>query len=309
MKIGLVGLGQMGFNLMLNLLDHDHEVVAWNRSPEKREAAKKNSKANVVDSIEELVDSLPEEKIIISIISAGEAIDKLFFGEDGKSGLAALLKAGDIIIDMANSHYKDSARRADRLAKMGIAMLDTGISGGLEGARHGACMMVGGDETAYKKVAPLFADVTVENGYGHFGPSGAGHFVKMVHNGIEYGMMQAIAEGVSLIDAKPEYDPDMAKLLDVWNHGSIIQSRLVGFLREAYLQDPGLKNEEAEIGSLGTGKWTAQEALELGVPLTVITHALFARYNSRFDNFIGWRAVSAMRRVFGGHSGKDREGK
>lgn len=309
MEVGLIGLGQMGSNLMLNLLDHGHEVVAWNRSLEKRERARKETKAEVVDSLEELVAALPEQKIIISIIAAGPAVDSLLFGENSESGLAKLLSKGDIVIDMANSFYKDSVRRAEVLAKQGVSLLDCGISGGLEGARNGACMMVGGAEPAFKQVEAILRDVTVASGYGYFGPSGAGHFVKMVHNGIEYGMMQAIAEGVSLIDAKPEYNPDMSKLLDVWNHGSIIQSRLVGFLQQAYNQDPELANEEAEIGSLGTGKWTVEEALNLGVPLTNISQAVFTRYNSRYQNFIAWRVISAMRRVFGGHSGKDREGK
>lgn len=309
MKIGLIGLGSMGFNLMQNLLDNGHEVVAWNRSAEKRERAKRETTAQVVDTVADLVGAFPEgERVIFTIISAGAPTDELFFGggKNKEAGLISLLSKGDIVADLANSHYKDSIRRSQKFAERGIGTLDVGISGGVDGARTGACMMIGGTESAFAKLEPVFAGVTIEGGYGYFGEAGAGHFVKMVHNGIEYGMMQAIGEGVALIDAKSDFDVDMHKLLGVWNSGSIIESRLVGFLRQAYEENPGLKGESSEIGDLGTGKWTAQEALELGVPLTAITHALYARYNSRFKDFMGWKAVSAMRRVFGAHSGKDR---
>jgi len=305
MKIGLIGLGNMGYNLMLNLLDEGHEVVAWNRSPEKRQMARETSKALVVDTLEELVAALPKQAIVFSIISAGSAIDDLFFGTTTIKGLSELLSPGSIIVDLANSHYKDSVRRSTALAIKSIKMLDVGISGGISGARHGACFMVGGDEAAYDLLKELFQGVAIEKGCGYFGDSGAGHFVKMTHNAIEYGMMQSLAEGMSLISSS-NYSPDLAKLLDVWNHGSIIQSNLVGYLLEAYKSDPGLTNTESQIGDLGTGKWAAQEALDLGVPFTSISHAIYARYNSRDTNFIGWKVIAAMRKVFGGHSSKDR---
>jgi 6-phosphogluconate dehydrogenase len=306
MKIGLIGLGNMGFALMENLLDQGHEVIAWNRSAEKREQAKK-TKATVVETVEELVAKLDKQKIIFAIISAGQPIDDLFFGTSKEKGLASLLQKGDIVADLANSHFSDSARRGAEFAKKGIKMLDIGISGGVEGARYGACMMIGGDKKAFDLLEPVFKAVTKEGGYGYFGTPGAGHFVKMVHNGIEYGMMQAISEGVALINAKTEYDVDMSKLLDVWNHGSIVQSNLIGFLKEAYDEnDNSILSEEDEIGDLGTGRWSTEEALKLGVPFTNITNAVYARFNSRQKDFIGWKAVSAMRRVFGAHSGKDR---
>jgi 6-phosphogluconate dehydrogenase len=306
MKIGLIGLGNMGFALMENMLDQGHEVIAWNRSAEKRENAKK-TKATVVETVEELISKLDEQKVIFTIISAGQPIDDLFFGQGNEKGLVDMLSNGDIVADLANSHYSDSARRGEEFAKKGIKMMDIGISGGVEGARHGACMMIGGDKEAFKLLEPVFKAVTKEGGYGYFGEPGAGHFVKMVHNAIEYGMMQSISEGVALIDAKKEYDVDMSKLLDVWNHGSIVQSNLVGYLKQAYDEnDNSIASEEDEIGDLGTGKWGTEEALKLGVPFTSISHAVFARFNSRHKEFVGWKAVSAMRRVFGAHSGKDR---
>ncbi|MFW5703184.1 MAG: NADP-dependent phosphogluconate dehydrogenase [Candidatus Dojkabacteria bacterium] len=306
MKIGLIGLGSMGYALMGNLLDNGHEVVAWNRSQEKRDKARAETNAEVVETVGELVEKLDNPKIIFSIISAGEPIDQLLFGTEGVDGLAEMLNGDDIFVDLANSHYKDSVRRAEQLAEKGITMLDVGISGGVDGARSGACCMVGGNSRAFELLEPIFRDITVVNGYGYFGGNGAGHYVKMVHNGIEYGMMQAIAEGVSMVHHKQDYEVDVEKLLGVWNSGSIIQSRLVGFLKQAYEQDPGLEKERAEVGSLGTGRWTVEEALREGIPVPNIANAVFARYNSRFENFHGWKVVQAMRRVFGAHSSSDR---
>jgi 6-phosphogluconate dehydrogenase len=308
MKVGLIGLGHMGLSLVQNLTDHGHEVVAWNRSPEKRELARTQTSSQVVDTLEALVQALPAEggRVLISIISSGEATRNLLFGVDGQSGLVGMLAAGDIVLNMANEHYLLSREFGQTADLKGVKVLDVGISGGVEGARTGACMMVGGDKEAYAKVEDMLKSVAVQDGVGYFGPAGAGHFVKMVHNGIEYGMMQSLAEGVSVIAAKPEYQVEMAELLKVWNHGSIIQSKLVGFLEQAYRQDASLASDSAEIGDKGTGNWFVKESLELGVPTPAISAGLYSRYSSRQQNFIGWRVISAMRRVFGGHSGQDR---
>ncbi len=315
--IGLIGLGNMGLNILKNLEDHNYKVVAWNRSIEKREKAKKETNALIVDSIEKLIENLPNQKIIISLISPGDPIDLLLFNQKNpkkntkqnfSQGLISLLNKGDIFVDMANSYYKDSIYRSQILLKKGILMLDCGISGGVKAARNGACIMAGGNKKAFDILSTIFSDICLNQGYDYFGSAGAGHFVKMVHNSIEYGMMQSIAEGISLIDAKKDYNIDFRKLLNVWNHGSIIQSNLIGYLKKAFDQDQNekLEKEDHEIGALGTGKWACQEALDLGIPFTSISHSVFNRYNSRFKKFIGYKAISAMRRIFGAHSGKDR---
>jgi 6-phosphogluconate dehydrogenase len=317
MKIGLIGLGNMGQALFLNLLDHGHEAIAWNRSTEKREATKQllpnDSAGKVVDSLQDLVANLrtgstgaagAERIVIISIIKAGEAIDKMFF--EGEESLLGLLKQGDIVLDMANSHYQDSKRRAGLFSQQGIHMLDVGISGGVEGARSGACMMVGGPAEAFEAVKETLVSVVIPGGLGHFGSSGAGHFVKMVHNGIEYGMMQSLAEGMNMIEAKSEFKVDKAALLGVWSSGSIIQGNLVKYLQQAYKSGDNLAAESEVVGDNGTGKWVVQEALDLGVPANAIAAGLFARYSSRPENNYLAKVISAMRRVFGGHSGRDR---
>lgn len=305
MQIALLGLGNMGMNLALNLQDHGHEVHSWNRSEEKRQQARNSGLNNVHDDIADLFQTLsasnPERKVVWMMVSAGDAVESTLFGADGNPGIIEYLNSGDIVIEGVNSFYRDSQRRAAKLAEKGILMLDCGVSGGISGARHGACVMVGGDKSTYDYVESLFKDVTVEGGYGYFGTSGAGHFVKMVHNAIEYGMMQAIAEGMNLV-SKSEFNPDMSQLTSVWNSGSIIQSNLIGFLHQALQKDPGLAQASADIGSLGTGMWASQEALRLGVPLTAITHAVFSRYQSNDKDSLMFKVIQAMRAEFGGHN-------
>ena len=301
MQIGFLGLGHMGHNLVLNLQDKGHQVVAWNRSVEKRETARQAG-INVVDEMSQVVAQLTGPRVIWLMVAAGPAVEEVLFGADG---LATQLAAGDVVIDGANSHYTDSKRRAAKLAESGIILLDCGVSGGVTAARNGACMMVGGDKATFDRLEPMFKDMSQPDGYGYFGTSGAGHYVKMVHNGIEYGMMQSLAEGVNLLD-KSEYAPDMTKLTDVWNHGSIIQSNLVGYLNTALTTDGKLANAESEIGDLGTGGWTTSEALRLGVPLPAISAAVFTRFASRDPQSMLYKVVSAMRAVFGGHTGAER---
>jgi 6-phosphogluconate dehydrogenase len=301
MQLGLIGLGNMGRNLALNLQEHGHDVICWNRSTERRDQAKSEG-LKVVDEVSELVNSLSGQRIVWLMMSAGSAIDDFLFGPEG---LASMLQAGDIVVEGANSHFTDSQRRAAKMAEMGIKYIDCGVSGGIQGARHGACMMAGGDAEAFKVVEPLMKDACVAEGYGHFGPSGAGHFVKMVHNAIEYGMMQAISEGVNLI-SKSEFDVKLTELTNVWNHGSIIQSNLIGFLHGALTKDPTLQNTKSEIGSLGTGMWASEMALKLGVPFTAITHAVFARYQSLDKDSLAYKVTQAMRAEFGGHNSEER---
>jgi len=304
MKVGFIGLGNMGLNMVYNLLDHGHELVVWNRSEEPRaEATKKGAIA--VESITELVEKLDSPKVVFSMISAGPVVDKILFENEDES-IMKVLGEGDVFIDGVNSHYKDSIRRANKLEEKGIKMLDAGISGGVDGARTGACAMIGGDEQAFKFVESIFKDLTKEEGYGYFGANGAGHYVKMIHNAIEYGMMQVIGEGLNLLD-ESEFKVDYQKLLNVWNHGSIIESRLIEFLKESIKNNDDLTTLDTEIGSLGTGRWAAEEALEKGVPFTGISHAVFNRYQSRETGDFAFKMIQAMRAKFGAHNSKERE--
>jgi 6-phosphogluconate dehydrogenase len=306
MKIGFIGLGNMGLNMVKNLKDKGHELIVWNRSPEPRAEAEAYG-VHACESIMEVVQQLEgeERKVILSMVSAGPIVDTILF-DNGENSIVKLLSEGDIFVDCVNSHYRDSIRRAETLKQSGILMLDAGVSGGVEGARNGACSMIGGDETAFKYVEQIFKDLTVENGYGYFGPSGAGHYVKMVHNAIEYGMMQAISEGLNLIDSS-DYKVNYDKVLDVWNHGSIIESNLLGFLKAGLQKAGGIEHLDPEVGSLGTGRWASEEALQRGVPFTAITHAVFNRYMSRGNAGFGFKMIQAMRAEFGAHTGKERE--
>lgn len=304
MKVGYLGLGHMGLNMALNIQEHDIAVVGWNRSPEKREEAKQLGLQNVVNTIQEVISALHDEprKVIFLMVAAGPAVDHVIFDE---GNLQDLLSSGDIIIDGANSFYKDTKRRAAKLKEKGVILLDAGVSGGVEKARTGASVMIGGERESFEYAEKLFAAIAMENGYGYFGESGAGHYVKMVHNGIEYGMMQAIAEGMNIIEAS-EYKPDFLKLTEVWNHGSIIQSNLIGFLHQALQKDESLQSTDPVIGSLGTGKWTVEEGLRLGVPAPAISAAVFARYTSREPDSFLFKAVQAMRAEFGAHTSEER---
>lgn len=299
MKIGFIGLGNMGSALVKNALNHNIEVVGYNRSSEKTNSIKQQNFTPTF-SLQELVENLPQPKIIWLMLSVGEPINNTI------KELTPLLSSGDIIIDGANSHYQDSKARANKLAETGIHFLDCGTSGGVEGALNGASIMVGGNKQAFEVVEPLFKAISAENGYGYFGESGAGHFVKMVHNGIEYGMMQAIAEGSAILEAS-EYKPDLAKATQVWSNGSIIQSNLIKWLHQITTKDHNLSNTDSTIGSLGTGKWTVQAALDLGIPAHVISAAVFARYESRPESKFGKKVVQALREHFGMHNINERD--
>lgn len=307
MKIGFIGLGNMGLNMVKNLLDHGHELVVWNRSPEPRQEAA-TAGAIAVDQIKDIANHLERPKVIFSMISAGPVIDQILF-ENGENSIYEILSEGDIFIDGVNSFYKDSIRRSEKLKEKGIKMLDAGISGGIEGARHGACAMVGGDKEAFDYVEKIFQDLTKENGYGYFGLNGAGHFVKMIHNAIEYGMMQAIGEGMNLLNESEFKQENYSKLLNVWSNGSIIEGKLIEFLKNSLSKISDLNQLETEIGSLGTGRWASEDALQRGVPFTSITHAVFNRYQSRRTGDFAFKTIQAMRAEFGGHTGSERESK
>ncbi len=298
MNVGVVGLGKMGYNMALHLLERGHKLVVFDLSMEAV-GSLEGKGALPASSLKELASKLESPRMIWLMVPAGAPVDSTI------DQLAPLLDQGDIIVDGGNSHYKDSERRAARLEEQGISFLDAGTSGGLEGARHGACIMVGGNKTAYEAIEPLLTDLCVENGYGYMGCAGSGHFAKMVHNGIEYGMMQAIGEGFNLLDSSG-YDIDLEKLSRVWSHGSVIRGWLMELMAQALQKDPKLGGLTGAIADSGEGRWTVEAALEHEVSIPVIAASLFARYRSRSEDNLSDRAVAALRHEFGGHAVVDK---
>lgn len=293
MQIGLIGLGKMGFNLALNMIEHGHKVIGHSRTPETVKKAESGGITGAY-SIEELVGNLENRKTVWLMVPAGKPVD------DNIQKLIPLLNEHDIIIDGGNSNYKDSIRRYRTLKELDIDFVDVGTSGGMDGARRGACIMIGAEEEVFKYLEPLFKDICVENGYLHTGPNGSGHFVKMVHNGIEYGMMQAIGEGFEILEKSP-FDINYQKVARVWNHGSVIRSWLIELTEKAFAGDPNLEDIKGVMHSSGEGLWTTQAALELQVPVPVIAQSLFMRYRSEQEDTFSGKVVAALRNQFGGH--------
>ncbi len=294
MKIGFVGLGKMGFNMVEHLLELGHEVVAFDLSAEAVTAIAAKG-ATAASSLQHLVGELATPRVVWMMVPAGHPVDAVL------DGLTPFLKAGDIVIDGGNSRYTDSVARAEKLRKQGIRMLDIGTSGGLDGARHGACMMAGGDREAYDHVEPMLRDLCVENGYGYMGASGSGHFVKMVHNGIEYGMMQAIGEGFDLLRASG-YDLDNQNVARVWSNGSVIRGWLMDLAGKAFAQDNDLGWLGGKVADSGEGRWTVEAAIDLGVAVPIISGSLFRRFRSQNDENFSDKVVAALRHEFGGHA-------
>lgn len=293
MKVGLIGLGKMGFNLGQNLLEHGHEVVAYDVNAAAVSEIDAKGAAGT-ESLAGLVGKL-ETPRIAWIMVPHEFVDGVI------AELTPLMSQGDIIIEAGNSHYKESIRRHDELAKEGIYFLDAGTSGGMEGARNGACYMIGGDEEAWKIAEPLFRDTSVENGYLYAGKSGSGHFLKMVHNGIEYGMMAAIGEGFEVLE-KSGYDFDFEQVARVWNNGSVIRSWLMELIERAFSKDAKLDEIKGIMHSSGEGRWTLETAFDLQAATPVIAMSLLMRYRSlETDTFTG-KVVAALRNEFGGHA-------
>jgi 6-phosphogluconate dehydrogenase len=283
----------MGFNLGQNLLEHGHEVVAYDVNAAAVEELGAKGAAGAA-SLAELVNKL-ETPRIAWIMVPHQFVDSVI------AELTPLLSKGDIIIEAGNSHYKESVRRHDELGKEGIYFLDAGTSGGMEGARNGACYMIGGDEEAWAVAEPLFRDTSVENGYLYAGKSGSGHFLKMVHNGIEYGMMAAIGEGFEVLE-KSGYDFNFEEVARVWNNGSVIRSWLMELVERAFSKDAKLDEIKGIMHSSGEGKWTLETAFDLQAATPVIAMALLMRYRSlETDTFTG-KVVAALRNEFGGHA-------
>lgn len=293
-KIGLIGLGKMGYNLALNMRDNNISVVGYNRSKGKIEQLEAEGVA-VAYSVESLMDQIGDHKIIWLMVPAGDPVDQVL------KQLLEYLSPGDIVIDGGNSKYTDTLRRHEILKEQEVFYVDAGTSGGTDGARFGACMMVGGDQEAIDMLDSIFKALCVKDGYQHVGESGTGHYVKMVHNGIEYGMMQAIAEGFDILD-KSEFSIDFEKVARVWNNGAIISGYLMEMTQNAFINnDQALSEIKSVIDSSGEGLWTAEEALRLRVSAPVITHALFNRYKSKDKESFADKLIAAQRNEFGGH--------
>jgi 6-phosphogluconate dehydrogenase len=296
MKLGYIGLGKMGFNMVERLLEQKHEVVAFDRNADAIKAVK-NKGAQTADTLAALVATLPSPRLVW-IMVPHQAVDAVL------KDLAPHLAKGDVVIDGGNSPYKESIRRSRELEVKGIDFLDAGVSGGPAGARSGACIMVGGRKEVFQKFEALFRDLSVPDGYGYMGKSGAGHFVKMVHNGIEYGMMQALAEGFAVMKAS-DFGFDLMKITDVYNHKSVIESRLVGWLQGAFEQyGEDLKDISGSAAQSGEGMWTVEAGKDLGVPMPIIQGSLDFRLQSQKAPSYTGKLVSAMRNQFGGHEVK-----
>jgi 6-phosphogluconate dehydrogenase len=295
MQIGYIGLGRMGLNMVRRLVDKGHDVVAYDVDPGAVRRAVKFG-ARGARSIEELVESLSVPRLIWVMVPHAHVGDVM-------SELAPMLSKGDVVIDGGNSPYAQSVVRARALAERGVGFLDVGVSGGPEGALNGACLMVGGPKGVFSKVSGLLEDLAVPEGVAHVGPSGAGHYVKMVHNGIEYGMMQAIAEGFDVLRAKQEFKVNLKEAARIYQRGSVIESRLVGWLHSAFAKfGSGLKGVSEQAVGTGEGKWTVEEAKKLGVSVDVIRQAVKARARTK-GGFQG-KVVMALRGMFGGHDVK-----
>lgn len=300
MKVGIIGLGKMGLNLALNLQENNIEVIGYDVSIQARQKAAENQ-IIIKNSQEELLQSLEEKKIIFLSTPAGEITNSLV------RALCNELQAEDILIDGGNSYFKDSVENYELAKEKGIGFLDCGTSGGMEGAQAGACLMIGGDVEVFRQTEEVFAALACAQGYLYTGNAGSGHYLKMVHNGIEYGMMQAIGEGFDILNAG-RYDYDFEKVAGVWNHGSVIRSWLMELVEESFKEDPKLDDIKGVIDASGEGKWTIAEALDLDIPVPVISSSLFARNASKIDDSFSAKIVATIRNQFGGHDVTRKEG-
>ena len=296
MKIVFIGLCKMGFNMVQRLTNNGHEVVVWNRTSETiKEAESKGAIAS--SSIQDLVKKLPERKVVWLMVPSGKPVDETI------EALSKHLMKNDIIIDGGNSYWKETQQRSEKLAKSGIHYLDCGTSGGVWGLQNGYCLMYGGDKNATEFVDPIFKTLAPENGYVYCGQSGTGHLVKMVHNGIEYGMMQSYAEGFEILEKSP-YNIDITKVADTWQYGSVVRSWLLELAVNAFKEDPKLEKLKDYVQDSGEGRWTVQTAMDFNVPAHVITASLYTRFQSRQDESFAMKVLAALRNQFGGHEVK-----
>ena len=296
MQLGFIGLGRMGGNMVKRLLQGGHQIVAYNRSPGPTREVEALG-ATAAFSLEELVKKLPAPRSVWVMVPSGKAT------AENISTLANLLSAGDTVIEGGNSHYKDDAANAATLKQKGIHYLDAGTSGGIWGLKIGYCMMVGGDREVFTKHEPIFKTLAPENGYGYMGGHGAGHYVKMIHNGIEYGMMQAYAEGFELMQ-KSDFKLDLPFIANMWMQGSVVRSWLLELAASALSKDPQLAKIQGYVEDSGEGRWTILDAIEKDVPAPVITQSLYTRFRSRQSESFAEKVLAALRNEFGGHAVK-----
>lgn len=299
MKLAMIGLGRMGANMVRRLVKDGHEVVAYNKTAEvATKLADEVSGVIPVTSLKELVDALAPPRSIWLMVPHQVVDDSI------AALIEAGMTAGDLLIDGGNSNFNLSVRRAADLNKQGIHFVDSGTSGGIWGLDNGYSIMAGGSDEAIAMIQPALESLAPakDKGWGHVGPAGAGHYVKMVHNGIEYGMMQAFAEGFELLDAKSEMNLDLEQISSIWQHGSVVRSWLLDLIADAFADDKSLSSLSDYVDDSGEGRWTVQDSIDLGIPTPVLTLALQMRFRSRQDDAFAGKVLNAMRAGFGGHS-------
>ncbi len=296
MRIGFVGLGRMGANMVRRLVRDGHEVVAFNRTPQKTREIMTEG-ADGAFSLGELVAKLPAPRAVWVMVPAGDATEAMV------DELLGILAPGDTIVDGGNTNFRDDVRRHAKVAGNGLRYVDAGTSGGVWGLTEGYSLMVGGDRDAVEPLEPIFRSLAPVDGYAHVGGPGAGHYVKMIHNGIEYGLMQAYAEGFEIMHAS-DYDLDLAQISGIWRYGSVVRSWLLELLHDAVSRNPEFDGIKDWVADLGEGRWTVQEAIDRDVPAPIITLSLQARFRSRQDESYGGKVLAALRNEFGGHAVK-----
>jgi len=296
MQLAMVGLGRMGGNMVERLMRHGHTLVVYDRSDEAMAKYEKLGAKRSAD-LAALVRALEKPRVIWIMVPAGDPVDQTI------AALVPALSPGDMIIDGGNSNFHDTIRRGEELAKSKIELIDSGTSGGIWGLENGYCLMVGGTDTAVKHCEPIFTALAPENGYAHVGPIGAGHYVKMVHNGIEYALLQGYAEGYEILHASKIFPKlDLKQVADVWQNGSVVRSWLNELAASAFARDSSLSDLKGWVADSGEGRWTVQEAIDLDVPAPVITLSLLARFRSRQTDSFGAKVIAALRNEFGGHA-------
>ncbi|HEU5227501.1 MAG TPA: decarboxylating 6-phosphogluconate dehydrogenase [Ktedonobacteraceae bacterium] len=301
MEIGFIGLGRMGANMVRRLLKGGHRVVAWNRTAAKTQEIVTEG-AEGAYSLQELVEKLKTPRILWTMVPSGQATDDMI------NEIAPLLSKGDIVIDGGNSNYKDSIRHGQELTAKGLQFMDAGTSGGIWGLQVGYCLMVGGEKSTFDHVEPLLKTLAPPDGYLLCGPAGAGHFVKMVHNGIEYGMLQAYGEGFEILNAS-QYNLDLRAIAHLWDQGSVVRSWLLELAELAFQRDGKLEGIRGYVDDSGEGRWTVQQAIDTNVPAPIITLSLLERFRSRQDESFSAKVIAALRNEFGGHAVKTNDHK
>ena len=296
MDIGFIGLGRMGANMVRRLVRDGHRVVAYNRTADKTREIMTEGAEGAFE-LQELVGKLKAPRIVWIMVPSGQPVD------DQIAALEPLLTKGDIIIDGGNSYYKDSVRRGQEVTAKGFHFMDAGTSGGIWGLKVGYCLMVGGEKEVFQHCEPIFKTLAPPDGYGYMGDHGAGHLVKMVHNGIEYGMLQAYGEGFEILNASA-YNLDLHQISHLWNQGSVVRSWLLELAELAFEADPKLADIKGWVADSGEGRWTVLEAMEHDVPAPIITLSLLERFRSRQDESFSAKVIAALRNQFGGHAVK-----